>query len=62
MALSKKEIDEFKEIYAKEFGETISDEKAQELGENLIALFGVIYRPIPKEWMQKFREEKLNKS
>jgi len=47
MALSKEAIDEFKAIYKKEFSEDISDDKAQELGENLISLFRIIYRPIP---------------
>jgi len=37
MRLSKEAIKEFKEIYEKEFGETISDQKAQELGQNLIS-------------------------
>jgi len=46
--LSKEAIDEFKAIYRKEFGEEISDAEAGELGESLILLFKVIYRPIPK--------------
>ncbi|MGQ9777902.1 MAG: hypothetical protein ACUVQ9_11910 [Thermodesulfobacteriota bacterium] len=47
MRLNKEAIEEFKEIYKREFGKTISDEKAQELGQNLISLFKIIYRPIP---------------
>ena len=46
--LSKEAIDEFKAIYRKEFGEEVSDAEAGELGESLISLFKVIYRPIPK--------------
>ena len=57
MRLSKRAIKEFKEIYEKEFGETISDQKAQELGQNLISLFKIIYRPIPVD-----RESKGKKS
>jgi len=49
MGLSKEAIKEFKDIYRKEFKEDISDGKAQELGENLISLFKVIYRPIPND-------------
>ncbi len=49
MGLSKKAIKDFKKIYKKEYGETISDEKAQELGQNLISFFRIIYRPIPKD-------------
>ena len=47
MALSNKAIQEFKEIHKKEFGEDLSNEEAQEMGENLLDLFRVIYRPIP---------------
>lgn len=49
MRLSKKAIKEFKEIYYKEFGRTISDEEAQEKGQSLLSLFKIIYRPIPTE-------------
>lgn len=47
MSFSKKAIEEFKEIYRKEFGEEISDAQAEEMGENLIELFKIIYRPLP---------------
>jgi hypothetical protein len=47
MRLSKEAIEEFKEIYEKEFGKSISDEEAQEMGRNLLSLFKIIYRPIP---------------
>jgi hypothetical protein len=48
MELSQKAIEEFKEIYQREFGKKLSDLEAQELAENLISLFKIIYRPIPK--------------
>ena len=47
MSLSNKAIKEFKEIYYREYGKTISDEEAQEIGQRLISLFKIIYRPIP---------------
>lgn len=47
MSLSDKAIKEFKEIYYKEYGKDISDEEAQEIGQRLISLFKIIYRPIP---------------
>lgn len=50
MGLSKKAIKEFKEIYRKEFGKTISDEEAQEKGQKLLSLFKIIYRPIPEDY------------
>jgi hypothetical protein len=47
MSLSKQAIEEYKQIYKKNFGEEISDEEARKQGENLIELFRVICRPIP---------------
>jgi hypothetical protein len=47
MSLSDRAIKEFKEIYYKEYGKNISDEEAQEIGQRLISLFKIIYRPIP---------------
>lgn len=48
MRLSKKAIKEFKGIYYKEFRRKISDQEAQEMGANLLSLFKIIYRPLPK--------------
>lgn len=48
MQLSKQAIREFKEIYKEEFGGDISEQKANELGLNLLNLFKVIYQPINK--------------
>jgi hypothetical protein len=49
MRLSKKAIEELKDIYYREYGKEISDEEAQEMGQNLLSLFKVIYRPIPED-------------
>lgn len=57
MSLSEIAIEEFKEIYYKEFGTTISDEEAEEKGTNLISLFKIIYRPIPDE--EEKKDERL---
>lgn len=54
MALSNEAIREFKEQYLKEFNEEISDAQAKELGENLVALFRIICRPIPEEIRRKY--------
>ncbi len=48
MELSQEAIEEFKRIYTEEVGEDISDEETRELGENLISLFKIIYRPLPR--------------
>ena len=55
MRLSKNAIKEFKKIYLKEFGQTLSDEEAQEKGLNLLSLFKIIYRAIPED--KKNREK-----
>jgi hypothetical protein len=47
MKFTKEQLDEFKQIYKKEFGKEISDEEALEMATDLINLFKVIYRPIP---------------
>jgi len=53
MQLSKQTIEEFKVIYKEEFGEKIDDKKAYELAANLLRLFKIIYRPIPKQRKKK---------
>ncbi len=53
MKLSEEAIEEFREIYRKEFGKEISDGEAQEMGIRLIRLFKIILRPIPKEMDNK---------
>lgn len=40
--LSREAIDEFKAIYKEEFGEDLSDEKAQEIGVRLIRFFWIL--------------------
>ena len=47
MRLTEQDIKELKEIYYREFGKSISNEEAQEMGQRLISLFRIIYRPIP---------------
>jgi hypothetical protein len=47
--LSDKAIEKYRRIYKKEYGKEISTEEAREQGENLVRLFKVIYKPIPKD-------------
>ena len=42
-------IKAFQEAYKKDFGEEITEEEAEKIGNNLTNLFQVIYKPIPKE-------------
>jgi hypothetical protein len=55
--LSEAALKEFKQLYLEEFGKEISDEKATELGINLLTLFQNIYRPVKKEWAEKLVEK-----
>lgn len=49
MGLSSRAIQEFKEIYRKEYGITLSDGEAGLKGAKLLELFKVIARPIPED-------------
>jgi len=44
MSFSKSELQEFKKIYFKKFGERISDQKALDLTTNLINLYKTVYK------------------
>lgn len=44
---------EYQELYKKEFGEEIIYAEAEQQGIKLLRLFNLIYRPIPKEWVEK---------
>jgi hypothetical protein len=48
MEISKERMEEFKQIYKRQFGEEISDERAHELALPLLQLLKVICRPLPK--------------
>jgi hypothetical protein len=61
MRLSGEAIKEFRRIYRHEFGEEISDAKAQELGESLLSLFKIIYRPIPQDRGKSQRDKGAGK-
>lgn len=61
--LSFEAISEFKKIYEQEFGEKISDAEAQMLGNQLLNLFEVIYRPLKedrKDYYDKETEQVTN--
>jgi hypothetical protein len=61
MGLSKEAIEEFRRIYHQEFGEEVSDRKARELGESLLSLFKMIYRPIPQDREKSQRDRGAGK-
>lgn len=47
MQLSREAIDELKKIYQEEYGEVLSDAEALEMGQRLLSLFQILYRPPP---------------
>lgn len=48
----------FKEIWREEVGEEISDEAAMEEAANLLTVMNAVYRPIKKEWLKEFLNNK----
>ncbi|MDB5244698.1 MAG: hypothetical protein JWN18_568 [Parcubacteria group bacterium] len=49
MPISKESLEEFREIYQKEFGRRISEEDSLEMATRLIKLYMIIYRPLSGE-------------
>ncbi|MBI3231530.1 MAG: hypothetical protein HYZ51_00385 [Candidatus Doudnabacteria bacterium] len=56
--LSKKAIDEFKELYKKEYGEELNDFVASEAANRLLRMFDAVYKPIPKAWEEQYNKIK----
>lgn len=51
--LSAKALKEFKEIWERKYGETLSDEIAAEEAINMLVLFDAVYKPIRKEGLDE---------
>lgn len=56
--LSKKAIDEFKQLYKEKYGEELNDSVASEAANRLVRMIDLVYRPIPKAWEEKYNEIK----
>jgi predicted Zn-dependent protease with MMP-like domain len=54
--LSKTALEQFKKIWKEEFKEEISDDLAIEEATNLLSLFNAIYKPVKKEWLDKYEK------
>ena len=50
--ISSEALQEFREIWSKEFGEALPDEIALDEAINLLTMFNNTYRPIKKDWVQ----------
>ena len=51
-------LKEFQAIWREEFQEEISDEVAMVEATQLLTLFDAIYRPIKKEWVKQYDNDK----
>lgn len=54
MKLSTNAISEFKQIYRNQFGTELTDAEANTKGVELLELFQIFSKPIPKEYEQYF--------
>lgn len=57
--LSDEAVAEYQRIYKKHYGKEISKAEAIEQGQNLINLFKVIYKPLPKSVEVKKEKKEL---
>ena len=52
--ISREALAEFKRIWKEEYGTEIPDDEAMAKATALLTLFDVIYRPVTKEWAEKY--------
>jgi hypothetical protein len=54
----KQALEEFKEIWRKENpGQDIDDKAAMDQAVALLTLMDTVYKPVKKEWLEKYKEE-----
>jgi len=58
MPLSDKAVQEFKDIFKKEYGQDLTDAEAREQGERLVGLFEILYKQAQIEYQRKLRLKK----
>jgi hypothetical protein len=56
--LSKQAVEEFQQIYKNEFNEELPFDAAAEHASRFLNLVKAVYRPIPKEWLDKEKTDK----
>jgi hypothetical protein len=59
--ISDKALQEYKEIYKKNFGTKIDNVATMEQATSLLTLVNVVYCPIKKEWLEEHNSKKGNK-
>lgn len=52
-SLSVQATKNYQQIYKEEFGEDILEAEAQEQGVKLLQIFSLLFRPIPKSWLEE---------
>jgi hypothetical protein len=56
--ISKQALEEFKEIWRQENpGQDIDDKTAMDEAVALLTLMDTVYKPIKKEWLEKYKDE-----
>ena len=56
--ISKQALEEFKEIWRQENpGQDIDDKTAMDQAVALLTLMDTVYKPVKKEWLEKYKEE-----
>ncbi|NCO05345.1 MAG: hypothetical protein GW939_04350 [Candidatus Magasanikbacteria bacterium] len=58
MQFTKEQIESFKALYKKEFGEELTDEQAQVEAGDLIDMLKVVCKPVKRESYEKFATER----
>lgn len=52
--ISDQALKEFKKVWKEDFGKDISDDLALDKAVNLLTLMNAVYRPVKKEWLNKY--------
>ena len=61
--ISKQALEEFKEIWRQENpGQDIDDATAMDQAVALLTLMDTVYRPVKKEWLEKYKSEVVEKN
>lgn len=56
--ISKQALEEYKEIWRQEnLGQDIDDKTAMDQAVALLTLMNTVYKPVKKEWLEKYKEE-----
>lgn len=57
MELPHKALDELKELFRQHEGVELSDAEASEIAENILTVFALVYKPIPKKLLAQRKDQ-----